>query len=79
LNQWVLISKGQKLKATMGSRRGMRESVRERQKRWNAKKVKHIKLNQWVLISKGRKFKGTIGSRRERERREAKRESGERV
>ena len=28
LNQWVLISKGRKLKATMGSRRGVTESVK---------------------------------------------------
>ena len=57
MSQWVLISKGRKLKAkngkqkrreraleegrnggkfkrTMGSRRGVRESVRGRQKRW---------------------------------------------
>ena len=33
MNQWVLISKGWKLKATMGRRRGERESVRERPKR----------------------------------------------
>ena len=32
MNQWVLISKGWKLKATTG-RRGERESVRERPKR----------------------------------------------
>ena len=34
MNQWVLISNGWKLKATIGRRRGVRESVRERLKQW---------------------------------------------